>query len=82
MRSVGFDEPEAGGVRKKTGRIVRRSSVPDLAQQGLAPDCLQRPLLRHSRFQQQVKPGVGRPTPSAPGSRSSRSTFVSPPITY
>jgi phage baseplate assembly protein W len=28
------------------------------AQQGLAPDCLQRAL--RSRFRQQVKPGVGR----------------------
>jgi hypothetical protein len=28
----------------------------DDAQQGLAPDCLQRPL--RSRFRQQVKPGV------------------------
>jgi hypothetical protein len=26
--------------------------------QRLAPDCFQRPLLRRSRFQQQVKPGV------------------------
>jgi hypothetical protein len=31
------------------------------AEQGLAPDCLQRPLLRRFRFQQQVKPSVRRP---------------------
>jgi hypothetical protein len=30
------------------------------AEQRLAPDCLQRPLLRRSRFRQQVKAGVRR----------------------
>jgi hypothetical protein len=44
----------AGGVTKAQARASSS------AQQGLAPDCLQPPLLRRSGFRQQVKPGVRR----------------------
>ncbi len=43
-----------GGRRR--GGLLRWHAVPHPAQQGLAPDCQQRPL--RSRCRQQVKPGV------------------------
>gem|GEM_PF-6244184 len=50
---------------------LRSRAVPG-TQQGLAPDCLQRPLLRRSRFRQQVKRG-DKPTARC-GSLSLRSS--------
>jgi hypothetical protein len=46
-----------GGQQGGQARVAASTS----AQQGLAPDCLQPPLVPRSGFRQQVKPGVGRP---------------------
>ena len=38
----------------------RGALSPSRAEQSTAPDCLQRPLVRRSRFRQQVSASVGR----------------------
>ena len=65
------------GRDRKRGQEPKTTPYP--AEQGLAPDCQQRPLLRRSRCWQQVKPGVrpcGREgTPRRPGGQRT------PPVT-
>jgi hypothetical protein len=49
--------PASGRARVWRGGQTKPSAK-TCAQQGLAPDCLQRPLVPRFRFRQQVKPGV------------------------